>query len=90
VFESSVIEGAGDKPSVHQNEDNENSFLLIPASSCNENEEETFHTVSNKTRTNRRHDVGRQIYEADGPAESSVAYEAADLLTEKHRGDIKL
>ena len=79
-------------PSRHQNEDNENSFLLIPSTSSydeNEEEEETCDTVPHKTKLNRRRIVGRQMYESKLPMDS-VPFESRDLLTEKHRGDIKL
>ena len=89
--ESEII-NESETPSRHQNEDNENSFLLIPStSSYDENgEEETCDTVPNKTKTNRRHNFGNQIYESKHLPMDSVSFESADLLTEKHRGDIKL
>ena len=80
------------EPSKHQNEDSENSFLLIPSTSLldeNEDEEENCDTVPHKMKLNRRHIVGRQMYESKLPMDS-VPFESTDLLTEKHRGDIKL
>ena len=86
-----IVDESGGTPSKQQNEDTEDSFLLIPSSSFNEHEdgEEACDTTSNKTKMNRRHAVGRPIYDSNVP-EESASFESADLLTEKHRGNIKL
>ena len=87
----SIVIDEQENPAHNQNEDNENSFLLIPSTSSydEDNVEESCDIVGNKGKLNRRHH-SPQVCEVGIPMNSSIDFESTDLLTEKHRGNIKL
>ena len=91
--DDSIVIDKQENQAHHQNEDNENSFLLIPSTSsyAEDNEEESCDTVGNTSTPNRRHNThSPQVCEVGIPMNSNMDLESTDLLTEKHRGNIKL
>ena len=92
VRNDNVITKTSDTPSKNQTEENENSFLLIPSSSYDEEHVDDCDMVSSRVTTNRRNNLGCQAYNVKNDILSSDIgpHESRDLLTEKHRGDIRL